>query len=155
MSTHQLQQFRTRMFARVLGPFFIIAAATTVARAADMRTLLADFEASSAWPWVTGAFLLLASLVIIALHQYWQGAAAITVSVAGWVLALRAAFLMAFPHAFLSAANAAIGMTALWVSVDTFMGLVGLYLTYVGWSTAPSQPAEPANTSSPDLPRAA
>jgi hypothetical protein len=138
MSTQQLQQFRTRMFARVLGPFFIIVAATTVARASDMRTLLSDFEASSAWPWVTGAFLLLTSLVIIGLHQYWQGAAAITVSVAGWVLALRAIFLMAFPHAFLSAANAAIGMTALWVGVDTFIGLVGLYLTYVGWSPAPS-----------------
>ena len=109
MSTQQPQPFRTRMFARVLGPFFIIVAATTVARASDMRTLLSDFEASSAWPWVTGAFLLLTSLVIIGLHQYWQGAAAITVSVAGWVLALRAIFLMAFPHAFLSAANAAIG----------------------------------------------
>ena len=155
MSTQQLQQFRTRMFARVLGPFFMIVAATTVARASDMRTLLSDFEASNAWPWVTGAFLLLASLVIIALHQYWQGAAAITVSVAGWVLALRAAFLMAFPHAFLSAANAAIGMTALWVGVDTFVGLVGLYLTYVGWSPASSQPVAQANTSSPDLQRAA
>jgi hypothetical protein len=83
------------MFARVLGPLFVIVAATTVARA-DMRTLLSDFEANAAFPWVTGAFLLLASLVIIALHQYWRGAAAITVSVVGWVLALRAAFLMAF-----------------------------------------------------------
>jgi len=155
MSTLEIQQFRTRMFARVLGPFFIIVAATTVARASDMRTLLSDFGASPAWPWVTGGYLLLASLVIIALHQYWRGAAAITVSVAGWVLALRAAFLMAFPHAFMSAANAAIGMSALWVSVDIFIGLVGLYLTYVGWMPAPSQPASQADTSTPNLPRAA
>jgi hypothetical protein len=156
MSTQQqLQQIRTRMFARVLGPFFILVAATTVARSSEMRTLLSNFEASSAWPWVTGAFLLLASLVIIALHQYWKGAAAITVSVSGWVLALRAAFLMAFPHAFLSAANAAIGMSAMWVSADTFIGLVGLYLTYVGWSPAPSQPVARPNRSSPGLPRAA
>src|SRR5271166_3931974 len=65
---------------------------------------------------------------------YWRGAAAITVSVVGWVLALRALFLMAFPHAFMAAANAAIGVSALWVSVDIFIGLVGLYLTYVGWA---------------------
>ncbi len=84
-------QVRTRMFARVLGPFFVIVAAMTVARASDMRMMLSD-----PWPWVTGVFLLLASLVIIALHQYWRGAAAITVSVVGWVLALRAVFLMAF-----------------------------------------------------------
>jgi hypothetical protein len=154
MSTLE-QQLRTRMFARVLGPFFVIVAATTVARASDMRTLLSDFEANAAWPWVTGAFLLLASLVIIALHQYWRGAAAITVSVVGWVLALRAALLMTFPHAFMAAANAAIGVGALWVSVDIFIGLVGLYLTYVGWKPAPSQPVAQPETSTPDLPRVA
>ena len=143
------------MFARVLGPFFVVVAATTVARASDMRTLLSDFEANAAWPCVTGGFLLLASLVIIALHQYWRGAAAITLSVVGWVLALRAAFLMAFPHAFMTAANAAIGVGALWVSVDLFIGFVGLYLTYVGWRPAPSQPGAQAETSTPDLPRAA
>jgi hypothetical protein len=142
------------MFARVLGPFFVIVAATTVTRS-DMRKLFADFGDSAAWPWVTGAFLLLASLVIVALHQYWRGAAAITVSVVGWVLAIRAVFLMAFPHAFMEAANAAIGMTALWVSVDMFVGLVGLYLTYVGWGPAPSQPPVQAETATPELPRAA
>jgi hypothetical protein len=155
MSSSQLQQLRTRMFARVLGPFSVIVAATTVARASDMRTLLSDFEASAAWPWVTGAFLLLASLAIVALHQYWRGAAAITVSVVGWVLAIRAAFLMAFPHAFMAAADAAIRVSALWVSVDIFIGLVGLYLTYVGWSPAPSQSVAQTETSTPDLPRAA
>jgi phosphotransferase system glucose/maltose/N-acetylglucosamine-specific IIC component len=154
MSTLE-QQLRTRMFARVLGPFLVIVAATTVARASDMRTLLSDFEANTAWPWVTGAFLLLASLVVIALHQSWRGAAAITVSVVGWVLALRALFLMAFPHAFMTAANAAIGKSALWVSVDIFVGLVGLYLTYVGWRPGPSQPAAHAETSTADLPHAA
>jgi hypothetical protein len=143
------------MFARVLGPFFVITAATTVARASEMRSLLTDFEANAAWPWVTGAFLLVASLVIVALHQYWRGAAAVTVSVVGWALALRALFLMAFPHAFMAAADAAIRVSALWVSVDVFIGLVGLYLTYVGWKPVPSQPMAQAETSTPDLPRAA
>jgi len=155
MNTSEQQQLRTRMFARVLGPFFVIVAATTVARTSDMRRLLSDFEANAAWPWVTGAFLLLASLVIVALHQYWRGAAAVTVSVVGWVLALRALFLMAFPHAFLAAADAAIRVSALWVSVDIFIGLVGLYLTYVGWRPAPSSAVPQADTSAPDLPRAA
>jgi|SRR5271168_3705729 len=155
MNTSEQQQLRTRMFARVLGPFFVIVAATTVARASDMRTLLSDFEANAAWPWVTGAFLLLASLVIVALHQYWHGAAAITVSVAGWVLALRALFLMAFPRAFMAAADAAIRTSALWVGVDSFIGLVGLYLTYVGWGPATTPATPQTDTSAPDLPRAA
>jgi hypothetical protein len=155
MSTTEQQQLRTRMFARVLGPFLVIVAATTVARASDMRKLLSDFEGNAAWPWVIGAFLLLASLVIIALHQYWRGAAAITVSVVGWVFALRALFLMAFPHAFMTAADAAIRMSALWVSVDIFVGLVGLCLTYVGWRPVPTEPLTQTETSTPDVPRAA
>jgi hypothetical protein len=155
MSTQQTQQLRTRIFARVLGPFLVVVGATVVARASDMRTLLSSFEADAAWPWVTGAFLLLASLVIIALHQYWRGAAAITVSLLGWVLALRAVLLMAFPGAFMSAANATIGMGALWVGVSIFMGLVGLYLTYVGWNRGPSSAVPQADTSTKDLPRAA
>ncbi|WP_406817882.1 hypothetical protein [Mycobacterium sp. M23085] len=143
------------MFARVLGPFFVIFAVTTVARASEMRKLLSDFEANSALPWVTAGFLLLAALVIVGLHQYWRGAAAITVSVVGWVLALRAVFLMAFPHAFMGAADAAMRMTALWVGVTVFVGLVGLYLTYVGWRPVPAPPSTQAATSSPEIPRAA
>ena len=155
MSPTEQQQLRTRMFARVLGPFFAIFAVTTVARASDMRLLLSDFEANAASPWVAGGFLLLAALVIVALHPYWQGAAAITVSVMGWVLALRAVFLMAFPHAFMRAADAAIRVSALWVGVTIFIGLVGLYLTYVGWRPVPSQPVTHTETSAPGVPRAA
>lgn len=143
------------MFARVLGPFLVVLVATTVARASDMRKLLSDFEANTAWPWVTGAFLLLASLVIVALHQYWRGAAAITVSVLGWVFAIRALFLMAFPHAFMSAADAALRMGALWVSVDVFIGLVGLYLTYVGWRPTPNHRVAQRATSTANLSHAA
>lgn len=155
MSTTGHPELRTRMFARALGPFFVIFAATTVTRASEMRKLLSDFEANSALPWVTASFLLLAGLVIVGLHQYWRGAAAITVSVVGWVFALRAVFLMAFPRAFLGAADAAMRMTALWVSVTVLVGLVGLYLTYVGWKPVPAPPSAQAATPSPDIARAA
>ena len=155
MSSSQQQQSRTRLFARALGPFFVIVTITAAARASDMRTLVSDFGANSAWPFVTGAFLLMGGLVVIALHQYWRSAAAVIVSVLGWVLALRGLFLMAFPQTFLSVVNNAIGMTALWVTVDLSVAVVGLYLTYVGWSPAPSRPVSHADTSTPDLPRAA
>ena len=154
MTASHTQQVRTRMFARVLGPFLVVGAATTVARP-DLRTLLSDFEASTAWPWVTGSFMLMAALVIVAMHQYWHGAAAVTVSVLGWLFALRSVFLMAFPHAFMAAANAAIELTAVWVSVDIVVGLVGLYLTLVGWGPAPKQAGSQAKQSGPGLPTAA
>lgn len=44
MNSSRLRQ-RTRMFARVLGPFLAIVGAAVVARAPQMSTLLSEFEA--------------------------------------------------------------------------------------------------------------
>lgn len=57
------------MFARVLGPFMVIADVTVVAHASDMRVMLSQFTANSAWTWVTGAFVLIFGLIIIAGHR--------------------------------------------------------------------------------------
>ena len=54
MSAIYRHQDRTRMFARVLGPFFTIVAVVVAARAADMRQLLSEFTASDVWPWGNG-----------------------------------------------------------------------------------------------------
>ena len=155
MSSSQESQHSTRMFARVLGPFLVISCVTAVVRASDMRALVTDFGANPVWPWVTGAFILAGGLVIVALHQYWRGAAAIIVSLAGWLLVLRGLFLLAFPTAFMSMANSVLDASALWRTVCVCFALIGLYLTYVGWMSAQSRPISEAARSAPDLPRAA
>jgi hypothetical protein len=132
LSASPQSQIRTRTFARVLGPYFVIVPITAVARASLMRTLLSEFSANPVWPWVTGAFVLLSGLVVIALHQYWRSAAAIIVSVVGWLVALKGLFLLAFPHTYLSMANSAIGAGALWRTVEICVAVAGLYLTYYG-----------------------
>ena len=64
MNVSAQSQARTRLFARVLGPFLVIVDATAVARASEMQTLLSQFEANSLWTWVTGAFILLFGLTV-------------------------------------------------------------------------------------------
>lgn len=141
MSVSPHAEARTRMFARVLGPYLVVATATAIAHASQMRTLLSEFEANSMWTWVTGAFVLPMGLVIVALHQYWRGAAAIIVSVLGWLTTLKGLFLMAIPEPYISAANSAVGAIGWWRAGMAIVGLVGLYLTYVGWVPAPGRPA--------------
>jgi hypothetical protein len=148
-------QARTRLFARALGPFLVIVDATAVARASGMQTLLSQFEANSLWTWVTGAFILLFGLFVVAAHPYWRGAAAITVSLLGWLITLRGLLLFAFPQAFVSMANGMIGAQGWWVAACVVFGLVGLYLTYAGWAPAPDKPRTQAAQTSPDLRRAA
>jgi len=155
MSTSHQSQTTTRMFARVLGPFLVIVDVAAVARTGDMKGLLSEFAASSLWSWVAGSFILLAGLVVIALHQHWRGAAAITVSLMGWLVALRGLFLLALPDTFLSIANNMVGAQAWWQGVCIAFAAVGLYLTYVGWIPAPSRPTSQPASSTADLPRAA
>jgi hypothetical protein len=154
MSSSEESQNSTRMFARVLGPFLIVSCVTGLVRAADMRALVTDFGANPVWPWITGAFILAGGLIIVALHQYWRGAAAIVVSLTGWLLVLRGLFPLAFPTAFMSMANSALGASVLWRSVCVCFALIGLYLTYVGWIPASGRPVSQAASSTPGLPRA-
>ena len=137
MNVTSQSQARTRMFARVLGPFFTIVAIVIAARTPDMRRLLLEFTTSSVWPWVTGAFILMGGIAIIAFHQIWRGPAAIIVSALGWLLLARGIFLLAFPDVFASVADRVIGAVGVWQTVYAVMVLVGLYLTYVGWRPTP------------------
>lgn len=136
MKTHVQQ--RTRMFARVLGPFFTIVMIVAMARAADMKQVLAEFTASDVWPYVTGTFILAGGIGIVAFHQIWRGAAAIIVSVLGWLLVIRGILLMAFPGVFASLANRMVGATAAWITAFVVMTVLGVYLTYVGWKPEPN-----------------
>jgi hypothetical protein len=155
MDASSQSEARTRMFSRALGPFLVIIDATAVARASDMQTLLSQFEANSLWTWVAGAFILLFGLIVVAGHQYWRGAAAIIVSLLGWLITLRGLLLFAFPQAFVSMANRMIGAQAWWVAACIVFALVGLYLTYVGWAPTPNRPKSQAAEATPDLRQAA
>ena len=141
MTASEQAQIRTRMYARVLGPFFTIVPTTVAVRGSYMQTLFTEFKANPMWPWLFGAILLIAGLVIIAFHQYWRSPAAIIVSVVGWFLAIRGVLLLTVPGAYDAAGNALYksGATAvIWV-VFICLALSGLYLTYVGWKPEPSQ----------------
>ena len=134
MSTADLSRNRTRLFARVLGPYLIVLAVAAVVHAQQMSTLLAEFGDSTAWWWVTGAFVLLSGLVVIALHSNWHGTPAIVVSVIGWMITLKGAFLVALPELSMSAAEFMLDRNGWWQALMVFVVLVGLYLTFIGWA---------------------
>ena len=134
------------MFARVLGPYLVIVTLTTIARAPEMRVLASQFGASPAWAYVTGAFILLSGLIVVALHPYWRGAAAITVSVLGWMTVAKGVSLLALPQTYISTINSAVEPSIWWRTSFVVIALVGAYLTYVGWAPAPSRTAPKATT---------
>ncbi|MGD9619293.1 MAG: hypothetical protein AB7G47_02010 [Mycolicibacterium sp.] len=155
MNRSPQSQNRTRLFSRVIGPYFVIVCVLAVARASDMQELLADFEANSLWTWVAGAIALLLGLIVVGIHQYWHSPAAVIVSIFGWLMVARGLLLLAFPGTFVSVANNMIGAQLVWVAMCVVFALVGLYLTYVGWAPAPSQHSAHSADTARDLSNAA
>ncbi|HTX97581.1 MAG TPA: hypothetical protein VME67_23780 [Mycobacterium sp.] len=148
MSVSGQSEIRTRMFARVLGPFLTIVPTTVAIRSSYMQTLFTEFKANPMWPWLYGAILLMGGLLIIAFHQYWRSPAAVIVSLVGWFFAIRGLLLLTVPQAYDAAGNAVYssGMSAaIWV-LFVCLASAGLYLTYVGWKPEPSPPKSALDT---------
>ena len=149
MSTSEQSQMRTRMFARVLGPFFVIVPTTVAVRGSYMQTLFNEFKANPMWPWLYGAILLMFGLLVIAFHQYWRSPAAIILSVVGWIMAIRGVLCLTVPSAYDAAGDVVYTSGAtpvIWV-VFICLALAGLYLTYVGWRPEPRTPDTAASAS--------
>lgn len=143
---------RTRMFARVLGPFYLIITVIAAVRAPTIRNPLSDF---GVWPWATGAGLLMAGLIVNAFHPHWRSVAAVIVSLLGWLMTLRGFLDLAFPSAFTSIAHSALGASALWRTFYICVAVVAGYLTYVGWAPASGRPASPDASQDKGLSRTA
>jgi hypothetical protein len=135
-SSHELET-RTRLFARVLGPYYVIVCGIGLVHAPKTLPILGDFHV---WPWDTGAPILMMGLIIVALHPHWTSVAAVVVTVMGWLDTLRGFALLAFPRKFMSMANWLTG-PGVQQAVYICLIVVGLYLTYVGWKPEPSRSA--------------
>jgi hypothetical protein len=127
---------RTRAFARVIGPFLALVTLVIAIRLPEVTGLVDDLFANAALPWILGAMMLIAGLLVIAFHQYWRGFSAALVSLFGWFVALRGLTLMAFPSTIETGAGDALANPVLLTGARIFFGLMTLlggWLTYVGW----------------------
>jgi hypothetical protein len=121
MSPHRsVAAQRTRAFARVIGPFVAIATLIIAVRLPDLTGLLDDLFANQVLPWMLGAMMLLAGLIVIAFHQYWRGVTAVLISLLGWFVALRGLAMMAIPSAIESGAGDTLASPGLLVAARIF-----------------------------------
>lgn len=156
MSTTQQSQATTRRFARVIGPFLVVLCVAALARGPGLWDSVSEFSRNPLWGLVAGSFTLLAGLIVVAFHPYWRGAAAVGVSVMGWLTTIKGVFLVAFPASYTTSVGNAVAGTGVWLPV-LYIGcaLLGLYLSYVGWAPASKRSAPPAADAVHDLPHAA
>ncbi|ULP48218.1 hypothetical protein [Mycolicibacter virginiensis] len=155
MSVSEESQARTRMFARVIGPFLVIVTAAALSGAPQAWAQASDFGPDPLLLWEAGAFTLLSGLTVVTLHRLWHGAAAICVSVTGWITLLKGLSLTVFPYAGMSSANLAMRAEGWPRAAYVLFALVGLYLTYVGWTPLRDRPQPQPASGDRDLRSAA
>jgi len=115
---------RTRAFARVIGPFVAVATVIVAIRLPDLTGLVDDLFANAVLPWMLGAMMLIAGLIVIAFHQYWRGVTAVLISLFGWFVALRGVTLMAFPATIETRAADTLASQGLLLVARIFFGLM-------------------------------
>jgi hypothetical protein len=159
MKSSNQSQNRTQLFARVMGPYMAILAVIAALRPDDLRAMLSKFEADPVMSWVAGVFTLLLGLVVVALHPYWRGGAAVIVSVVGWLVAVQGLLLVIGSHAYFAVASSAVdnmGWATAGATAEVLIVLfLGLYLTLIGWYPPRNRAVSQTASSSQDLSRAA
>ena len=146
---------RTRSYARVLGPYLVIAYIVAVVKMPDLRELLVEFHTSLMWPWVLGSMALLGGIAIVAFHNLWRDPAAVLVSLLGWLLVVRGIVLIGFPDTAARWADTMMGAVGAVQALSVLVVLMGLFLTAVGWMPL-RNPVQPTGVAAgADLPHAA
>lgn len=139
-------QQRTRLYARVIGPYVAVITTVLAIRLPELIGLANDLFAQPVLAWMLGALMLGGGLVIIGGHRSWRGPLAVTVSLFGWFVALRGFLLIATPTVVRSGVDASmLSSTAMTLARIFFAALavIGLLWTYAGWFTTPAV-AEPS-----------
>jgi hypothetical protein len=142
MPTPEARQ-RTRVFARVLGPFVAVATVIIAIRLSQLGDLLSDLFTSGTLPWILGAAMLMMGLIVIAFHQYWYSVTAVLISLFGWFVALRGATMMALPVSDPDRRRHHAGQSrpvARGEDLLLLLTAMGLWFTYVGWRREATQP---------------
>ena len=124
---------RTRIVARIVGPYLVVMAVTLFARLDTWALLLPAFMQDGPLVLATGAFILMAGLAIIAAHHHWTSAAAIAISLIGILVALKGAMLMIAPGFGAEFTAAVVRTTPVLLIAAALELLAGLWLTSVGW----------------------
>jgi hypothetical protein len=131
---------RTRLMARIVGPFLLVLGASVALRMQTLPALLLAFVEDAPLLFVAGFVTLAIGLVMVAAHNWWNTPAAIVISILGWLTTVRGAVLLLAPDVVTTLAGNAMQSPspAIGIGAGAVMALIGLWLAFVGWLSKPS-----------------
>ncbi|NWG54141.1 MAG: hypothetical protein HXY28_10510 [Hydrogenophilaceae bacterium] len=131
--TDQDRIARTRLLARIVGPFLLVAGAAVALRANTIDTLFPAFFQDTPLVLITGVFTLMVGLVMVAAHHHWNSLAASVISVLAIVAVIRGVTLMLAPDLAAALAEGVTHAPAVPLALAALIAIVGAWLTFIGW----------------------
>jgi hypothetical protein len=123
----------TRYLSRLLGLFLLITAVADLTQPVLLSTIAPAMLDRSALLFVSGLLTLAPGLAIIIGHNVWNGAAAVIVTLLGWLMTIKGAALLLVLDANWTAILSALRYPS-YSSVHTVILVVGgAHLTYAGF----------------------
>lgn len=127
---------RTRVLARIAGPYLLASALATLTRSDSLHLLLPAFSSNAPLVLAVGCFTLMAGLTMVALHHHFTSIPAIALTLIGIVVALRGAAMMIAPDWATRYAELIVAAPILATLGAILLLLIGGWLTFVGWFAA-------------------
>ncbi len=124
---------RTRILARIVGPYLVIVAIALFVRLATLPVLFPAFMQDGPLVLVTGAFTLIVGLVMLVAHHHWSSWAAIAITLIGFAAAIKGALLMIEPDLGSALTTAVVRTPPLLVIAVILELVLGIWLSFVGW----------------------
>jgi hypothetical protein len=128
---------RTVFLARLIGLYCLVIAFALTAHKQSSLTTLDAIVHSPDIVMITGLIALLVGLAMVIGHNIWSGGVpSVLVTIVGWITLIRSVLLLLLPADVLGFLYDAMRVDHLFYAYIGVTGVIGLYLTYVGFTAA-------------------
>ena len=125
------------LIAKLIGPVLLVAAIAMLTDAKDLQEMGRQFLKDRALIYVTGVLAMLGGLAVVNSHNIWIADWPVIITLFGWAMTIGGAIRMALPSAVRSIGGMMLEHPA-WIRVSgAAWVLIGAFLTYIGYFSAP------------------
>ena len=120
-------------FAKLLGPYCILAAAGVLFNLKAWQNIMEDFFRNTALIYFAGAFAFLFGLTIVLLHNIWEANWTVIITIFGWLGIIKGVWMIILPNTVGKIIKAYRRNTFI-LKVNLFIAaVIGLFLTAIGY----------------------
>jgi uncharacterized membrane protein len=132
----QTSILQTSIFiAKLLGPVFVLIGIAMLLKPHAFRALLQDFIKSPALIYLAGLLGLLGGLTLVLTHNVWALDWRLLITLLGWVSVVRAVVTILQPQQIVLIGSKLLEHRNLFVGAGVIDFIIGLVLSYFGYST--------------------